>query len=602
MKLRKILDPRIALLTALLVALAITCPSMSVRGAEDTVQGRRGQLKQALEAEWDYQLRTHPEMATEVGDDRYNNRLNDYSAAAAERDEQHARQAMRIFAAIDTTGFTDEEKLDRDLMLRQLHESIEQTSYKPWEMPEDQINGVHLNIASLPDDMPFRNQQDYENYLARLNQIATVFEQITVNMRAGMQDHLMPPRYLLEKAAAQAQNIANKPVNSSPFLEPAKHFPKSIPQPEQDRLRHAIEQAIQQHVAPAYGQLGAFLRDTYAPKGRTQEGIWALPDGAACYRFAVRQMTTTDLAPEQIHAMGLEQVKEIETEMLKVAQSEGFHDLHSFNQHIREDRQLYGTSAEQIFDLYRRYTDQMYGKLPQLVSHLPKAKLEVVPMSQFRAPEAVPADYSPGSGNGTRPGRINVNEYDPQHRLLLNVEAIAYHEGIPGHHLQFSIAQERTDLPAFRRFGNYNAYSEGWAFYAERLGREVGFYQDPYSEYGRLENEMWRSVRLVVDTGCHAKHWTRQQMIDYFREHTAMDEQNIETEVDRYIAWPGQALAYKVGQMKLLELRARAQETLGPRYSLRGFHDAVLAEGPLPLDVLESVINHWIHEQLAKPV
>ena len=262
--------------------------------------------------------------------------------------------------------------------------------------------------------------------------------------------------------------------------------------------------------------------------------------------------------------MGLKQVAEIEAEMLKLARQQGYNDLPSFNEHIRKDPQLYASSGEQLLGLYKHYTDQMYAKLPQLFGRLPKTKLIVVPMEAFRSANAVPADYSIGAGDGSRPGRINVNEYDPRHRLLFNVEAIAYHEGIPGHHQQFSIAQEQMELPAFRRFASYNAYSEGWAFYAERLGREVGFYQDPYSEYGRLENEMWRSVRLVVDTGVHAKHWSRQQMVDFFRQHTAMDEPNIETEVDRYIAWPGQALAYKLGQMKIIELRERARQTGRP--------------------------------------
>jgi uncharacterized protein (DUF885 family) len=279
----------------------------------------------------------------------------------------------------------------------------------------------------------------------------------------------------------------------------------------------------------------------------------------------------------------------------------GYHDLKSFNEHIRNDRDLYGKSGQQVLELYKHYTEQMYPKLPQLFSDLPKTRLEVVPMDAYRAPAAVPADYSPGSGDGARPGRINVNEYDPTHRLLLNVEAIAYHEGIPGHHLQFSIAQALPELPAFRRFGEYDAYSEGWAFYAERLGKEVGFYQNPYSEYGRLENEMWRSVRLVVDTGVHYKHWSRQQMIDFFREHTAMDDQNIQTEVDRYIAWPGQALAYKIGQMEILELRERARKALGPKFDIRAFHKAVLDEGPLPLDILDARINAWIAAQKTNP-
>jgi uncharacterized protein (DUF885 family) len=331
-------------------------------------------------------------------------------------------------------------------------------------------------------------------------------------------------------------------------------------------------------------------------------GVWSLPDGDARYQFEVRRMTTTELQPEQIHQMGLEQVADIETQMLAIAKQQGFADLKSFNQHIRQDPKLHGTSGQQVLDLYQYYTDQMYPKLPQLFGRLPRNKLVVVPMEAYRAPNAVPADYSPGAGNGSRPGRINVNEYDPEHRLLLNAEAIAYHEGIPGHHLQFSIAQELTDIPPFRKYGGYNAYSEGWAFYSERLGKDVGFYQDPYSEYGRLENEMWRSIRLVVDTGVHSKHWGRQQMVDFFRDHTAMDEPNIQTEVDRYIAWPGQALAYKLGQMEILELREQAKKELGPKYDIRAFHDEVLDAGPLPLDVLHARVTQWIADQKAGSV
>ena len=294
----------------------------------------------------------------------------------------------------------------------------------------------------------------------------------------------------------------------------------------------------------------------------------------------------------------MKSVAEIEAQMLKLAEAQGFHDLKSFNAHIRQDPALHAKSGQQLLDLYTHYRDQMYGKLPELFGRLPKNKLAVVPMEAFRAASAPPADYSLGAGDGSRPGRINVNEYAPEKRLLLNVEAIAYHEGVPGHHLQFSIAQELTDLPPFRKYDlDVNAFTEGWAFYSERLGKEVGFYQDPYSEYGRLQNEMWRAVRWVVDTGVHSQHWTRQQMVDYFHEHTAMDDENINTEVDRYIAWPAQALSYKMGQMKILELRERAQKELGPKFDLRAFHDAVLDSGPLPLDVLETKITEWIAER-----
>jgi len=347
-------------------------------------------------------------------------------------------------------------------------------------------------------------------------------------MRLGMNEHLMPPRYLLEKVTTQAQNIADDSLVASPFTQPVLKFPPAIGENDQKRLKEAVFAAVKTEVAPAYAKFAAFVRDEYAPKGRTELGVWALPQGDARYRFDIHSMTTTEMDPEAIHQLGLKTVAQIEHDMLVVAQQQGFPDLKSFNEHIRKDPQLYGKSGQQIFDLYQHYADQMYTKLPQLFGKLPKNKLSVVPMEAYRAPDAVPADYSLGAGDGSRPGRINVNEYNPQGRLLLNVEAIAYHEGVPGHHLQFSIMQELSDIPPFRKFGvNYNAYTEGWAFYSEQLGKEVGFYQDPYSEYGRLENEMWRAVRLVVDTGVHYKHWSREQMVEFFHQHTAMDEPNI---------------------------------------------------------------------------
>ena len=585
------------LVPIIFLAMPLLTVTITSKMGETSIETRRAQLSAAIQQEWEYELRVHPEMGTYIGDNRYNDRVSDHSAQFFAEDLEHAKQALQTIESIDTAGFPAQEKLNKVLMVRRLREHIESAAFKNWEMPVDQFNGVHLSYASLPSSTPFRSMKDYDDYLSRLRQLPRVFEQITADMRLGLRDGLMPPRYLLEKVAVQAQDIADKSLRDSPFTQPVFKFPAGISEPERKRLHDAILAEVKNEVAPAYANFAAYVRTQYAPKGRAEYGIWALPQGDARYRLDVRHMTTTDLTPEEIHQMGLKQVAEIQIAMLAIAHQQSFPDLASFNAHIRHDRHLYATSSQQLLSLYQYYTGQMYAKLPQLFGHLPMNKLEVIPMEAFRAPDAVPADYSPGAGDGSRPGRINVNEYDPQHRLLLNVEAIAYHEGIPGHHLQFSIAQELTGLPPFRRFASYNAYSEGWAFYAERLGKEAGFYQDPYSEYGRLENEMWRSVRLVVDTGVHYKHWSRQQMVDYFRQHTAMDEPNIQTEVDRYIAWPGQALAYKLGQMKIVELRERARAALGDKFDLRSFHDAVLADGPLPLDVLETRINAWFEAQ-----
>ena len=574
-----------------------TLPLVAQDQQASDLEARRARFREAIANQWQYQLKTHPEFATYVGDARYNDKLSDYSPqAVAAENEEHKKQ-LALFTAIDSTGFSAEELLNKELMIRNLRQSIEDTELKDWEMPADQMNGIHLDLAWMPQQMPFNTVKDYENYIARLHLVPRALEQTLDVMRLGMRDRLMPPKYLLEKVGEEAQGIADDTPERSPFAKPATRFPEGMAESEQARLRKAILAAIEREVNPAYAAFAHFVKEEYAPHGRTEYGIWAVPNGETIYLAAVKEHTTTNLSPAEIHEMGLRQVAEIEAEMLKLANSLGYKDLRSLNAHIRSDRKLYGTSGQQIFDLYQHYADQMQQKLPAYFGKQPPTRLDVVVMDSFRAPDAVPADYSPGSNDGSRPGRINVNEYAPEKRLLLNVEAIAYHEGIPGHHLQFSIAESLADIPEFRRNGGFNAYSEGWAFYAERLGREMGFYQDPYSEYGRLENEMWRSVRLVVDTGVHLKHWSRQQMIDFFTEHTAMDAQNIATEVDRYIAWPGQALSYKLGQMTILRLREEARRELGDRFDIRKFHDAVLEEGPLPLDVLEEHIHKWLARQ-----
>jgi uncharacterized protein (DUF885 family) len=435
--------------------------------------------------------------------------------------------------------------------------------------------GGPQDYASLAKDMPFNTVQDYRNYLSRLRLFPAFFQQSIANMRQGVRDGLMPPRYLLDKVAEEASAVASKPPAQSPFTEPVRNFPNSISPADRARLTKEIDNATAAQVLPAFAAFAKFVKEEYEPRGRTEFGIWSLPDGAARYRQAIQEQTTTTSNPDDLYALGQKQVVEIEKQMLAVAAKQGYRDLKSFNAHIFADKHLYGTSGKQILGLYQGYTNQMYAKLPQYFGRLPKNKLVVVPMDAYRAPHEVPADYSIGAGDGSRPGRINVNEFEPTK-------------------LQFSIAQELTGLPPFRKFAEYNAFSEGWALYAETLAHEMGFYQDPYSEYGRLQNLMWRSIRLVVDTGVHSKHWSRQQMIDFFHQHSAMDDQNIETEVDRYIAWPAQALGYKLGEMTILKMRERARRQLGAKFDIRAFHDAVLEQGALPLDVLESSVDQWI--------
>jgi len=558
-----------------------------------TADSPRDQLRSLFDEEWQYTLRTHPEWATTLGDPRFNDRLSDNSPQFFQSDLDQRRKFLARFEAIDATALPPQDALSRQLMIRALRQQIEGAQFKDWEMPVDQMNGPHLELPDLVVLTPFNTVADYRNYLARLQQLPHFFDQVIANMRQGMQDGLMPPRYLLEKVAAESDEIAAKTGEASPFAKPINTFPSSVTAPEQKQLRDAVLAAINDQVVPAYKHFADFVRTDYAPHGRTDPGVWSLPDGAARYRFEILAMTTTDLTPEQIHEIGLKQVDETEANMLALAHQLGFKDLASLNDHIKNDRRFYATSGQQILDLYANYARNMEPELPKLFGHLPKSKLTVIPMEASRSKNAVPADYTEGTADGSRPGHINVNEWDPQHRLTLNIEAIAYHEGIPGHHLQLSIAQELPDLPEFRKHAGYTAFVEGWALYAERLGKEVGRYQDPYSEYGRLENEMWRAIRLVIDTGVHDKHWSRDQMVAFFHRYTAMDEPNIQSEVDRYIAWPGQALAYKLGQLEILKLRESARQKLGDKFDLRAFHDEVLGNGALPLDVLDSQVTAW---------
>jgi uncharacterized protein (DUF885 family) len=555
------------------------------------------QLKQVLDEEWQWELRSNPESATMLGDNRYNGEWTDYSPAGFRTRAEETRKFLRRAEQVDSLFLSEQNKLNRVLMIRKLRDGFTSYTMKDWEMPVDQMNGIHLMWAQLPGYTRFAGTSDYDDYLKRLHKLPLAFDQVQQDLQLGIKDSLLPPRYLLDKVVQQAEQIGSAAEAQSPFAVPVKNFPDGVPQSERARIRDAVYAAIKDEVSPAYRRFAEWVRKEYAPHGRSDPGAWSLPHGDARYREAVRVMTTTHLTPEQFHNIGLKQVELIEADMQKLAQSQGFGSIASFNQHIKSDQALYAKSGDEILALYRNYINQMRPKMPLLFNHQPRARLDVEPMEDFRARNAAQADYSPGSMDGQRPGRVNVNEWDAPHRLTISIEATAYHEGIPGHHQQIALAQELTGIPPFRQNGNYNAFAEGWGLYAERLGKEMGFYQNPYSDYGRLQNDMWRAVRLVVDTGVHYKHWTREQMVDFFHAHTAIDEPNIQAEVDRYIAWPGQALGYKAGQLKILELRERARHQLGSRFDIRAFHDAVLENGALPLDVLDERISNWIVER-----
>jgi uncharacterized protein (DUF885 family) len=586
------------LLTCLLAAAMMVPIAMANPSAD--LESRRKVLSDLLHEQWEYTLLHSPIYASILGDKRYNDQLDDFSQKAIDDDLAQTRRFLERFEAIDTTGFPEQEALNKELMVRDLKMNLEGARFKDWEMPVNQSSGIHIDAPQLVSVLSFTNMKDYEDYISRLKKLPVLFDQTVIQMRKGMAEGLMPPRMLLEQVATQSNKVATTSPEDSPFAQPFKKFPDSISETDRHRLHEEGLASIRDSVLPAYVKFTAFVRDEYAPKGRTEPGIWALPDGAARYAFRVKQSTTTDLSPEEIHQIGLAQVKEIEDRMLGVAKQMGYKDLKSFNAAVNADPKLHGQSRQQILDLYRKYIDQMYARLPEMFGRMPKGKLEVMPVEEFREKEASGAEYIDGTPDGSRPGHVMVNTGDFANRSLMDVETTAYHEGVPGHHMQIAIAQELPELPSFRQHESYTAFIEGWALYAERLGKEVGFYQDPYSYYGHLQDDMLRAIRLVVDTGFHYKHWTRQQVVDYFHEHSALDEPTVQSETDRYMAWPAQALGYKIGQLEILKLRQYAKDQLGDKFQIRGFHDEVLSGGALPMDVLSERVHAWVKQQRAQ--
>ena len=584
-----------------LLVLALCLFATSASKAETpSLDTRRAQFNQLLKDEWGYELKESPERATVVGDYRYNDRWSDNSLAHVQQVKHDLEDWLAKFDALETSGFDEQEKLSHSLMVRNLKQRIDGIDLKTYEMPVEQFNGAHLQFAQFVAIIPFNTTKQYEDYLARLHKIPAAFDQIIEVLQQGEKDKLMPPRFLLEKTVTQCKSIADVAGEANAFGHPVARFPDAVPEADRKRLHDAIIAAVDNEVRPAYTKLANFISTEYAPKGRTEPGFWALPDGDARYRFNIRRLTTTNMDPETIHELGLKEVARIEEEELAIAKKLGFSDLKTFRASIKNDPKLFAKSREEILDKYRAYIVQMQPELPKLFGLLPKTPLEVRPVQEFREKEAAGASYSSGTPDGSRPAIVYVNTGDFSHRSLINIETTAYHEGVPGHHMQIAIAQALPELPEFRKHGFYSAYSEGWALYAERLGEDLGFYQDPYSRYGHLDAEMLRAVRLVVDTGVHYKHWTRQQMVDFFHEHSSEDEPSVQAETDRYIAWPAQALGYKLGQLEILKLRDRAKAELGDKYDIRAFHDEVINGGAMPLDVLDERVTGWIAAQKTK--
>jgi uncharacterized protein (DUF885 family) len=548
-----------------------------------------------FDEQYESDLKNSPERATSFGDYRYNDQLGQYSLAAiAQRDKLNEAFLARL-QAISTTGFTNQDQLSHDLMARVLEQRIADYNLKEFEMPVNQMNGIHTGLADLPLSVPLDTVKHYDDYISRLHQIPRVLEQTTEVMQQGMKDKLMPVKFLLEKLPVQCQGI----IDADPFLRPTAKYPTDFSADDQKRLTQQITDAVNEEVIPAYKKFAAFVQTQYAPAGRTNLAVTSLPDGAKRYENNIYGRTTTHLTADEIHQLGLREITRIEADMLVIAKKEGYADLDSYRVALKRNAKYIPTSADQILEDFRRYIAQMQPKLPELFTLLPKSPVTVEAIPAFQS--AAATHYNNGTPDGKRPGRVVVATSNFAERSLVDDEAIAYHEGIPGHHMQISVAQQLTGLPKFRLHGlGFNAYTEGWALYAEQLGKDAGFYTDPNSDYGRLSSELFRAVRLVVDTGIHSKGWSRDQVVDFFRKSGAVDEPTIQSETDRYIAWPAQALSYKLGQLKFRELRERAQKELGPKFDIRTFHDEMLDGGVLPLDLLDARTNKWIAEQKAK--
>jgi uncharacterized protein (DUF885 family) len=569
--------------------------SLACSAFGQTVADRVAKQNALFEEYYQAGLKNFPERATSYGDYRYNSQLGRVSLADIARQHLEGDDFLARLKAIPTDDMSDNDLLSHRVLEKQLERDDVNYALKNYEMPVNQQNGVHTRLADLPNAVPLDSVTHYHDYISRLHQIPRVLDQTTEVMRQGEKDHLMPPKIVVEKLPGQCDGI----VTANPFLQPVKKFPKEFSEQDKKRLTDDITKAVNEDVLPAYKKFAEFLRTEYAPKGRNELTIESLADGKRRYAEAVKTMTTVNVPPADIHEIGLKEVARITDEMTKLAESQGYKDLASFREAVNNDPKWKPTSEQQILDDYKKYIQQMEPKLPELFGLLPKSPVTVEPIPDFA--KAAATHYVLGTPDGKRPGRVVVAVSNPTKRTLVDDEAIAYHEGVPGHHLQISIAQTLDGLPKFRLHGFFSAYAEGWALYSEVLGKEIGFYQDPVSDYGRLNSEMLRAVRLVVDTGIHDKNWSRQQVIDYMHANDINDAL-AQTETDRYIAWPGQALAYKMGQLTILKLRDEAKKQLGDKFDLKAFHDEILNGGSMPLDLLQERVEAWIKNQAAKKV
>ncbi|MCY1014989.1 DUF885 domain-containing protein [Pyxidicoccus sp. MSG2] len=561
-------------------------------------------LHALIQREWQYQLEHNPTYASVSGDRRWNDRWDDLSLKAIEADHQHNLQVVAQVKKLDRKKLSATDQLNYDLFLRDHELWIEEHRFKTYLMPSNHMGGLPEGIKQPPgvqtayqlaDMLRFDTVQDYEEWVTRLQRFGTYVDQVMALMREGLREGRVHPAVVVKRMPPQVEKQLVDAPEKSAFHSPFTRFPASIPAAEQQRLAAAGRAAIAQGVLPALKRYHQFLTEEYLPKGLEQVGIWQLPEGEALYALLARRFTTTSLTPDEIHALGLSEVKRIRAEMEAVKARAGFQgSLADFFHFLRTDPRFYYRTGDELLMRYRSLSKRIDPLLVKLFKTLPRQPYGVEPTPEAMAPDATTGFYYPGATDGSRAGTYLVNLYRPETRPRWEMVPLTLHEAVPGHHLQTTLSAEQTGIPDFRRFGYYVAYGEGWALYCETLGDELGLYDDPYDKFGQLAYDMWRAVRLVVDTGMHAKHWTRQQALDFFLTNSPRPELDTTNEIDRYIAWPAQALAYKVGQLKIRELRTRAEKELGPRFDVREFHDVVLLDGSLPLDVLETKVQGWV--------
>lgn len=574
-------------LTLIPVVLAFTGPANAQSASES--------FRALVKTEWAYTMQQFPEFATQTGYPGQNHRWTDASLEAIEARKAHARGLLERVESVDRSALETEDLLDYDLFLKRTQLAVEGQRFKDEYMPITQLGGVQQNLASRIASMPRSTVKHYEDIVSRIEASGERIDQAVELLRWGLETGVTPPAITLRDIPGQIRSQIVENSMDSPLLTPFSAFPAGFSEDEKDRLSDAAKSAFTSSALPAFGRLHTFFVNEYLPGARESIALTDLPDGDAWYAYNIRLETTTDRSPREIHELGLAEVKRIRTEMDTIIRDVGFEGrFQEFCEYLRTDRQFYFDDAEDLLSAYRDIAKRIDPGLTRLFGKLPRVPYGVLPVPAYAEKSQTTAYYQPGSPAAGRPGYFFANTYALDTRPKWEMEALTIHEAVPGHHIQISLAQELEGVPDFRRWSGPTAFVEGWGLYAESLGEEIGMYQDPYSKFGQLTYEIWRAVRLVVDTGMHALGWSRQEAIDYFAANSSKQIHDITVEIDRYIVWPGQALAYKIGELKFKELRARAQRELGDRFDLRAFHDACLENGAIPLDILDRHIDEWI--------